>query len=96
MSDIVLSAENIGKKYLLRHQSNRGGYATLREWITERLTAMGRKLVTGAAPDIEWREELWALRNVSLEIRQGEVLGIIGRNDRVRMSSTARRAALPP
>ena len=26
------------------------------------------------------REEFWALRNVSFEVKQGDVLGIIGRN----------------
>ena len=27
-----------------------------------------------------WAEDFWALRDVSFEVKQGEVVGIIGRN----------------
>jgi lipopolysaccharide transport system ATP-binding protein len=80
MSDIVLSAKGIGKKYLLRHQAHRGGYSTLRELISERIGAAGRRLLSGRANDDSRTEEFWALRNVSLEVRNGEVVGLIGRN----------------
>jgi lipopolysaccharide transport system ATP-binding protein len=81
MSEIVLKAENVGKKYIIRHQAQTG--STLRERITESALSLGRRLKPGVKqhdrPDAS-RDELWALRNVSLEIRQGQVVGLIGRN----------------
>ena len=47
------------------------------------MLSLGRRLKSGAGhhdgPDVS-REEFWALRNVSLEIRRGQVVGLIGRN----------------
>jgi lipopolysaccharide transport system ATP-binding protein len=80
MSDIVLSARGIGKKYLLRHQAQRGGYSTLRELISERIAGASRRLVGGRAREDARTEEFWALRNVDLDVRTGEVVGLIGRN----------------
>jgi len=78
MSDVVLSAEDLGKQYFLRHRA--GGYDTLREKLGEGL----RRLTSGvrAAPggDAATLEEFWALRHVSLQVKQGDVLGVIGRN----------------
>ena len=34
----------------------------------------------GGQPPTGWAEDFWALRDVSFEVKQGEVLGIIGRN----------------
>ncbi|HRJ46987.1 MAG TPA: ABC transporter ATP-binding protein [Opitutaceae bacterium] len=75
MSDPVIRCENLGKHYTLRHAGVRPGYRTLREDLLHlplRLLAAWR----GGGRE----EEFWALRNVSFEVRSGEVLGIIGRN----------------
>jgi lipopolysaccharide transport system ATP-binding protein len=84
MSDKAISVDNLSKRYLVGHQSTRRKRYTLRDAITwearnfARKTAdflRGRQIVQG-----DEVEEFWALRDVSFEVRHGEVLGIIGRN----------------
>ena len=79
MSDSVITVENLGKKYLIGHQQPKGTM-TLRENIvsaTKSLFGFSKNAdSTGQAKT----EEFWALKDVSFEVKQGEVLGIIGRN----------------
>jgi lipopolysaccharide transport system ATP-binding protein len=85
MSDIVISVENLSKRYLVGHQSvQRERYTALRDVIGREARSFvrkaldfvhGRQIVQG-----DEVEEFWALENVSFEIKRGEVLGIIGRN----------------
>jgi lipopolysaccharide transport system ATP-binding protein len=73
MSDHVIRVENLGKRYhlgVLRHD-------TLRDRLAHALRAPLNRLRGLAGPD---PTEFWALRDVSFEVRRGEVLGIIGRN----------------
>src|SRR6266446_8254589 len=84
MSDVVIRAENLGKKYVIGHQAEDGRYVTLRDALMRNVRSMwhktkdlmhGNGIVQG-----DNLEEVWALRDVNFEIRQGEVMGIIGRN----------------
>ncbi|MBW7959591.1 MAG: ATP-binding cassette domain-containing protein [Candidatus Promineofilum sp.] len=84
MSDVVIKAEGLGKKYTIGHQAENGSYLALRDvlmenarglWNKTRDLARGRPLIVG-----DTHEEMWALRDVSFEIRRGETVGIIGRN----------------
>lgn len=84
MNDIVIKAENIGKKYTIGHQAQHGGYTALRDvlaqnartlWNKTRDLAMGKAIIQG-----DTMEEVWALKDVSFEIKRGEAVGIIGRN----------------
>src|SRR5215471_7465435 len=85
MSETVISVQNLSKSYLVGHQSaQRGHRATLREVITREAgnftrkaadLVRGRQIIQG-----DELEEFWALRNVSFEVKQGEVVGVIGRN----------------
>jgi lipopolysaccharide transport system ATP-binding protein len=77
MSDTVITAENLGKKYLLRHQ-RRARYTALRDVIADKASGLFRRARSGEKD--ETREEFWALRDVNFEVKRGEVLGIIGRN----------------
>ncbi len=82
MSDTVISVENLGKKYILGHQMQ-GEYETLRDKISNGVKFLSRKLAStlnGKSITKHGTEEFWALRDVSFEIKQGEVVGIIGRN----------------
>jgi lipopolysaccharide transport system ATP-binding protein len=87
LSNAIISVENLGKKYQLVHQGKRRGSAPLREVITLKAASLLRGLALGSSrrngggsPDRPTREEFWALRNISFEVNEGEVLGIIGRN----------------
>jgi lipopolysaccharide transport system ATP-binding protein len=85
MSGSIITVENLSKCYLVGHQSARGErYVALRDVIAREVRNFarkttdllcGRQIVQG--DDVE---EFWALRDVSFEVKQGEVIGIIGRN----------------
>jgi len=75
MSNIAIRAENLGKRYQLGHIVS---YHTLRENLTSALFAPFRRDRT--RPEESEDDYIWALRNVSLDVEEGEVLGVIGRN----------------
>jgi lipopolysaccharide transport system ATP-binding protein len=82
MSEII-TVEKLGKKYQIAHRGEKARYKTLRETITfnARDAVSGwrsRNGTNGAAKAT--REEFWALQDVSFEVKQGDVVGIIGRN----------------
>src|ERR1039457_6847330 len=85
MSDIVISVENLSKRYLVGHRSaQREKYTALRDVISREVRNFarkavdvfrGRQIIQG-----DEIEEFWALRDVSFEVNRGQVLGIVGRN----------------
>jgi lipopolysaccharide transport system ATP-binding protein len=86
---MVIQAESIGKKYKITHQRERQRYVALRDVLTDKLLAPKRWLTSRAsnvnrrssfAGDRPTNEEFWALKDVSFGVKQGEVVGIIGRN----------------
>src|SRR5262249_14798544 len=83
MSDIILSVENLSKRYLVAHRSAQR-YTALRDVIGREARnffrkaldfARGRQIVQG-----DEVEEFWALKGVNFSVKRGEVVGIIGRN----------------
>ena len=93
MSDFIISVENLGKKYRISHQAERQRYVALRDVIAEKAKGFFKKLKTenlksgnnvsvSASQNfsVSRTEDFWALRDVSFEVRRGEVVGIIGRN----------------
>ena len=104
MSDVIISVEGLGKRYVLTHQEERPRYVALRDVITDKVrglfyhgglpdqaspyksSTIAPRHSPGAKPPLPHHspspasEEFWALKNVSFEIRRGEVVGIIGRN----------------
>jgi lipopolysaccharide transport system ATP-binding protein len=83
----MISVESLSKRYLVGHREQRGGeasYTALRDVIGQELRNFGRKagdLLRGRqVVQGDTIEEFWALKDVNFEVREGEVLGIIGRN----------------
>jgi lipopolysaccharide transport system ATP-binding protein len=75
----IISIEGLGKKYRIQHQQTRQRYVALRDVLTQKIAAPLRWL-SGARDSSPAVEEFWALTDVSFDVREGEVLGIIGRN----------------
>lgn len=75
MNDVVIRAAQVGKKYRIRHNA-RATYTTLRETLVRR----GRQLLSIGTEVHDAVEDFWALKDLTFEIRRGEVVGIIGRN----------------
>lgn len=82
MSDTVIRVENLGKRYLLKHQQQgRSRYVALRDVIADGVKSMRQRLLKLKRYQFPSnQEEFWALKDISFEIRRGEVVGIIGRN----------------
>lgn len=73
MSHYAVRVENIGKQYNIFTQSTR--YTTLRDKIVETIKSPIKTLLNPTGS-----EKFWALRNVSFNLEEGQVLGIIGKN----------------
>src|ERR1700748_1333386 len=76
-SDLAISIEHLGKLYSIGHRRSErdgmrhaieGAVRDPRAWLRRRRSQKLEKV------------DFWALRDVSLEIKRGEVVGIIGRN----------------
>src|SRR5262245_15775460 len=84
VDDVVIRAERLGKRYMIGHLAERERYISLREELVRGAHSLWRKaadMVRGraiVADDIAG--EFWALKDVSFEVKRGEVLGIVGRN----------------
>lgn len=79
MTDIAIRVDNLRKRYRI---GQREPYKALRDVLTSAMCAPFRRLRRN--PKSEFRnansEYIWALKDVSFEVKQGEVIGIIGRN----------------
>jgi lipopolysaccharide transport system ATP-binding protein len=79
MSSAIITVESLGKKYQINHQAGRQRYVALRDVITEKFKGMFRNGKSAAANGASV-EDFWAVKDVSFEVQQGEVVGVIGRN----------------
>lgn len=71
----VISVENISKLYFIGEQRRTG------EWLRDSLGELLRNpLNTFRRNGDRAGKELWALKDVSFSVEQGEIVGIIGRN----------------
>jgi lipopolysaccharide transport system ATP-binding protein len=84
LTDVVICAEALAKKYVIGQEADRPAYATLRDVV-----AGAAKKVARTASDLlhgraviggRTAEDFWALKDINFEIKRGEVVGIIGRN----------------
>ena len=78
MSNIAIHVDSLGKRYRI---GARERYHTLRDRLTGALTAPSRWFSSNSAADsAAGPTHFWALRNASFDMKEGEVLGLIGRN----------------
>jgi len=84
MSDIAIKFENISKQYRLGKIGTGTLSHDLKRWWTVSVRRQEDPyLKIGAVNDRSLKadsEYVWALRDINLEVQQGEVLGIIGKN----------------
>src|ERR1700728_4521495 len=81
MPETLISIDKLGKKYLIDHRSERPRYKSLRDAIANgSRAALSRFIPNGRTSPRHTVEDFWALKDVSFDVKQGEVIGIIGRN----------------
>src|SRR5262245_34616620 len=73
---VAVRTERLGKRYRLG--DGRASYGTLRDALVGGFRGATRRM--RGASDEDRTQTIWALQDVSLEIRAGEILGIIGSN----------------
>jgi lipopolysaccharide transport system ATP-binding protein len=76
MSAVAIRVEGLSKLYRLGEAER---YRTLRDSLTDTFLAPFRRLRRGTSPKRE-AETHWALKDISFDVKHGEVIGIIGRN----------------
>jgi lipopolysaccharide transport system ATP-binding protein len=81
MPSLAIQIGNLSKQYPVGGGS--AGYRTFRETVTETLTApyrAARRLAHGRGNAKRTKPRFWALKDICLDVQEGEVIGIIGRN----------------
>src|ERR1700676_789428 len=78
MSELAIRGEKLGKRYCI---GERQSYLALRDVLTQAAKAPLR-VFRASAPKSSTNgvRHVWALKDASFEVREGEVVGVIGRN----------------
>jgi len=74
--------ENLGKKYIIEKQRQAGSnYVSLRDVISEKVKSAGKRILHPTQRILPpTKQEFWALKDINLEVDQGDKLAIIGHN----------------
>jgi lipopolysaccharide transport system ATP-binding protein len=76
MRDLAIRVEGLSKQFRIGAPER---YRTLRDTLTDTVTAPFRFLRNGGSANAPV-ETIWALKDISFDVKVGEVVGIIGRN----------------
>src|SRR5882762_2680685 len=78
MGKVVIHSVGLGKRYVI---GERARYLALRDVLANAVKAPMRLFgFNHRNAGSRSREQMWALRDVSFEVQQGEIVGLIGRN----------------
>jgi ABC-type polysaccharide/polyol phosphate transport system ATPase subunit len=77
MSQVAIRGVGLGKRYAI---GERARYVALRDILANVIKAPGRLFGSSRGNGKKKREQIWALHDVSFEVQEGEVVGLIGRN----------------
>ena len=83
MSDVVIKLENISKQYRLGYIGTRSLHGDFNRWIAKIRGKEDPYLKIGSENilnNTNGNDYIWALRDINLEVKHGEILGIIGKN----------------
>jgi lipopolysaccharide transport system ATP-binding protein len=75
MNNVVIDIQKLSKVYRIDPASGKSGSRTLQEDLLNMV-----RLPVRRQREHFKKEDVWALREVSFQVREGEVLGIVGRN----------------
>jgi lipopolysaccharide transport system ATP-binding protein len=78
MTDYAIRVDKLGKQYRIGVAPER--YKTFRDTLVDIATWPVRRLRQGLPGRGDQSDTIWALRDVSFDVKQGTVLGVIGRN----------------
>ena len=78
MNPPIITVRNLSKLY--RIGARRDRYKTIRSSLTDAALAPFRRLKGTREEQVRRDEAIWALKDVSFDVRKGEVVGLIGRN----------------
>ena len=82
-NDVAIQVEGLGKEYRIGETKERY-YRTLRDTLTRSVTAPFRAMKSSVkradSSQRNGHNKFWALKDISFEVKRGEVLGVIGRN----------------
>ena len=78
MSNVAIHVESLGKRYRI---GGRARYLTMRDRLANVLKSPARWVRSNGVGNFDsGPRHIWALRDVSFDMHEGEVLGLIGRN----------------
>jgi len=80
MSETVIRVENLSKRYRIGSSQGHFKYGSLRDSLANVAKAPFSRLRSSSDSANKDPGYIWALKDVSFEVKRGEVLGIIGRN----------------